>query len=287
MLGRCIGRDPRLYTHFAPRVVPDCDTFWLMPRINNSDKDWERFGKTDPYFAVLTAPEFHGRLSDTERAKFFQSGEDHIEAILSIVRDRFDPAFAPARALDFGCGVGRLLLPLAQRCREVTGVDVSPSMLAEARRNCDAAGARNVRLVQSDDDLSALDGEFDFVHSYIVLQHIPVERGEKIVRKLASKLAAGGVGMFHVPYTDGRKRLSSRALYWLRMNVPGGKMALNLLRGRNPAAPVMQMNEYSVTRLLDILWGEGCGEVVVRFSDHSGARGVLLFAHKASVPIFT
>jgi SAM-dependent methyltransferase len=258
-----------------------------MPLINNSDKDWERFGKTDPYFAVLTAPEFHGRLSDTEREKFFASGQTHIDTIFSIIRERLDPSFAPARALDFGCGVGRLLLPLARRCSEVTGVDVSPSMLAEARRNCDSAAAKNVTLVEGDDDLSAVDGQFDFVHTYIVLQHIPVERGEKLVRKLAAKLLPGGVGMFHVPYTGGRQRLTAKVLYWLRMKVPGAKWALNLARGRSMRAPVMQMNKYSLTRLLDILFSEGCSEMHVRFSDHNGARGVLIFARKADVPVFT
>jgi SAM-dependent methyltransferase len=258
-----------------------------MPLINNSDKDWERFGETDPYFAVLTAPEFHGRLSGTERARFFASGKLHIETILSIIHERLDPSFAPARALDFGCGVGRLLLPLAERCKEVTGVDVSPSMLAEARRNCDAVDANRVQLVLGDDDLSAVRGPFDFVHTYIVLQHIPVERGEKLVRNLAAKLAPGGVGMFHVPYTPGRTRLTSKLLYWLRTKVPGGKWVLNLARGRAVSAPVMQMNAYSVTRLLDILWGEGCLEMHVRFSNHDGARGVLIFARKANVPVFT
>jgi hypothetical protein len=159
-------------------------------------------------------------------------------------------------------------------------------MLAEARRNCDAAGAKGVQLVQSDDDLSAVSGAFDFIHTYIVLQHIPVARGERLVGKLAAKLAPGGIGMFHVPYTTGRRRLPSRVLYWLRMTVPGGKWALNLARGRSMRAPVMQMNEYSVTRLFDILWNEGCSEMHVRFSDHAGARGVLIFARKAAVPVF-
>src|SRR3954469_547208 len=129
-----------------------------MPLINDSDEDWERFGRTDPYFAVLTAPEFHGQLSDAERAKFFDSGEAHVERVIAIIRDRLDPGFAPRTALDFGCGVGRLLIPLAKRCDEVAGVDVSPSMLAEARRNCDAAGVRNVSLLQSDDELAAVAG---------------------------------------------------------------------------------------------------------------------------------
>lgn len=258
-----------------------------MPLINDSDRDWERFGSTDPYFAVLTAPEFHGRVSGPERARFFRSGVEHIDTIFSIIHERLDPTFAPRRALDFGCGVGRLLIPLAARCSEVTGMDISPSMLAESRRNCDAAGATNVRLVQSDDSLSALDGEFDFIHTYIVLQHIPVARGELIVRGLARRLAPNGIAMIQVPYTGGRERLLSKLLYWTRMAIPGGRQAINLLRGKPAGAPVMQMNPYSVTRVLDMVAAEGCREVHVRFSEHNGARGVLLFARKHAAPIFT
>jgi len=253
--------------------------------INNSDQDWELFGKTDPYFAVLTAPEFHGRPSDAARATFFDSGEKHVETILSVIRERLDPSFAPKRALDFGCGVGRVLIPLASRCQEVTGVDVSPSMLAEARRNCDAAGATRVQLLQGDDEMSAVTGSFDFVHSYIVLQHIPVTRGERLVRRLAAMLSPGGVGMFHVTYRSGITSLKSRLLYWARLNVPGAASALNLALGRAMNAPIMQLNEYSITRLLDLLCREGCREVHVRFSDHGGARGVLLFARKSDAPI--
>jgi SAM-dependent methyltransferase len=254
--------------------------------INNPDRDWETFGKTDPYFAVLTAPEYHGQLSDDARAKFFDSGERHIETMLSIIRERLDSSFAPVRALDFGCGVGRLLIPLATRCPEVTGVDISPSMLAEARRNCDAAGATRVRLIQGDDELSAVTGSFDFVHSYIVLQHIPVERGERLVGKLAAMLAPGGVGMFHVAYRSGITGFSNRLRYWVRVNVPGARLVAGLARGRARSAPVMQMNEYSITRLLDLLCSEGCREVYVRFSDHGGVRGALLFARKSDAPIF-
>lgn len=253
---------------------------------NNPDRDWELFAQTDPYFAVLTAPDFHGNPVGTARQKFFASGEEHIETILSIVHDRLDPDFAPTRALDFGCGVGRLLIPLAARCDAVTGVDVSPSMLAEARRNCEAAGATNVEFLLGDDDLSAVGGPFDFVHSYIVLQHIPPHRGEKLMKRLVGMLAPGGVAMLHVTYKSGLKSRSSRALYWARLNVPGAQPLLNLFRGRATSAPIMQLNEYSITRVLDLLGREGCREVHVRFSDHGGALGVLLFARKSGAPIF-
>ena len=254
--------------------------------INDSDRDWEALGKRDPYFAVLTAPEFHGALTKETRQKFFASGEAHVDTIFSIVKQSLDPSFAPRRALDFGCGVGRLLIPIAARCQEVVGVDVSPSMLAEARRNCDEAGVTNVRLVQGDDEVSGVSGQFDLVHSYIVLQHIPVDRGERIVRRLASLIGEDGVGVIQAPYTTGRKEILGRTIYWARMHLPGARQILNLALRRSPSAPVMQMNAYSVTRLVDLLRDAGCADIHVRFSDHDGARGVLLFARKSNAPIF-
>lgn len=258
----------------------------MRPLTNDSDRDWERLGQTDPYYAVLTAPQYHGDLSASDREEFFRSGEAHVARVFSIIRSRLDPAFAPARALDFGCGVGRVLIPLAARCHEVTGLDVSPAMLAEARRNCDAAGASQVRLLRSDDQLTAVEGEFDFVHSYIVLQHVPVRRGERLVQELAARLAADGIGVFHVTYERAATPPLRRLLYWARTHVPGAHWALNVARGRPARAPLMQSNRYSVTRLLDILWREGCAEVHVRFSDHQGYRGALLFARKAPTEVF-
>jgi SAM-dependent methyltransferase len=250
--------------------------------INDSDQDWERFAKTDPYFAVLTEPQYRGELSEFDRAEFFRTGEVHVAQVLSIIRSRLHPAFAPTRALDFGCGVGRLLIPLAARCREVTGVDVSPAMLDEARRNCKAAAASHVRLIRSDDELSAIQkGEFDFVHSYIVLQHIPVRRGERLVRELVGRLAPDGIGVFHVIYAIPPASPFRLLLYWARTRVPGVHWALNVARGHPPKTPLMQCNRYSVTRLLDILSSAGCPEVYVRFTNLKAHRGVVLFARKA------
>jgi SAM-dependent methyltransferase len=251
---------------------------------NDSDQDWERLARTDPYFAVLTDPQYRGKPSEIERAEFFRTGEAHVAEVLSIIRSRLYPTFAPARALDFGCGVGRVLIPLAARCREVTGVDVSPAMLEEARRNCEAAGASQVRLVPSDDELSAIEGEFDFVHSYIVLQHIPVPRGERLVRELAERLAPDGIGVFHVVYMRAPASPIRRLVHWARTRVPGAHWALNVARGRPAGTPMMQSNPYSVTRLLDILSSAGCTEVHVRFTNHDGYRGVMLFARKGATP---
>lgn len=77
------------------------------------------------------------------------------------------------RVLDVGCGVGRWSSLLAARGALVTGMDLSPTMIAEAERRARDSGlAERCRfLVQ---DLAHLDAgeKFDFVIGVTVLQHI-------------------------------------------------------------------------------------------------------------------
>src|SRR5439155_3452766 len=50
--------------------------------------------------------------------------------------------------LDVGGGAGRLALPLARRCRQVTVVDSSESMLGRLEAAAERYGIRNVRAVR-------------------------------------------------------------------------------------------------------------------------------------------
>ena len=72
-------------------------------------------------------------------------------SILSNIHKHLDPGFQPINALDFGCGVGRLVIPLAKISTSAVGIDVSESMLAEARKNCELNSVHNIDLVKSDD----------------------------------------------------------------------------------------------------------------------------------------
>src|SRR6266496_3346600 len=112
-------------------VAPSFEDMKRVASTTESDRAWGELGRTQPYSAILE----HG-----SRAEFFASGEEHVAGILQIVRERIDPGYRPTRALDFGCGVGRILIPLARLCDEAAGVDVSSAMRAEARRNCDERG---------------------------------------------------------------------------------------------------------------------------------------------------
>lgn len=238
-----------------------------------TDRDWELYGATDPYYGVLTDERYRrDRLDDGAKAHFFATGEDHVARVLATVSARLDPGFAPGRALDFGCGVGRVLLPLARRTREAVGVDVSPSMLDEARANAREQGVENVAFVLSDDTLSRVAGTFDFVHSYIVLQHVPKERGMRLFARLVELVAPGGAGVIQTVYKAAsgrtlRQRLGRFYLY---------RLAGNLLRGRLPG-PRMEMNAYELGALFDVLHEHGVRHAFVEQTDHGGHRGVTLY----------
>lgn len=98
------------------------------------------------------------------------------------------------RVLDVGCGVGRWSALLATRGAVVTGMDLSPTMIAEAKRRADANGLtpRCRFLVQ---DLAELDAgeQFDLVLGVTVLQHIldPTALAAA-VRRMTEHLAPGG-----------------------------------------------------------------------------------------------
>src|ERR1700733_13075369 len=77
------------------------------------------------------------------------------------------------RVLDVGCGIGRWSRLLAARGADVTGVDLSPTMIAQAQQRAAAEGVADRCRFQVQ-DLSTLDvGErFDLVLGVTVLQHI-------------------------------------------------------------------------------------------------------------------
>ncbi len=134
-----------------------------------SDLEWERFGREDPYYGVLTDERFRaGLLDEGARRDFFRSGQDHVDHVFAQIdrHVRPDPTFS--NALDFGCGVGRVLIPLARRVERVTGVDVSASMLVEARANCAEHGVDDITLLTSEEMSGLEPGTFDLVHTFIV-----------------------------------------------------------------------------------------------------------------------
>jgi SAM-dependent methyltransferase len=159
-------------------------------------RHWEAFGRTDPLWANLTNEEKRGGGWTPE--VFFRTGEDEIREVLDFV------ASLPAevtlhRALDFGCGVGRLAQALAARFEEVWGVDIAPSMIEQAERYNRYPDVCRYYL-NDRPDLGRFDtGFFDFIYSNIVLQHIRPKDQRLTLAELVRVLAPAGLLVFQLP----------------------------------------------------------------------------------------
>ncbi|MEL7247194.1 MAG: methyltransferase domain-containing protein [Bacteroidota bacterium] len=163
---------------------------------------WKDIGKTDPYFGVLTHPEYRSdRLDEAALAAFFESGKQHIEQTIHLFQKVWPKRrFKPQNALDFGSGTGRLTLALAEHARRVTGVDISPAMVAEANLNRDRFGISNAQFKVIEGNSGFLDEVYDYIHSSIVLQHIHPNDGMEIIDHLLESLADKGRAYINVTY---------------------------------------------------------------------------------------
>lgn len=158
-------------------------------------RNWEAFGRTDPHWAVLTDPAQQGGRWDEEA--FYRVGVEDVRHVMARLAAHGLPR-ARERALDFGCGLGRIALPLADHFTEVVGVDIAEAMLERARRR-DTGG--RVRFVHNAaPDLSRFaDATFDFVHSRLVLQHIPPRLVRRYLREFVRVARPGAAILFNLP----------------------------------------------------------------------------------------
>jgi 2-polyprenyl-3-methyl-5-hydroxy-6-metoxy-1,4-benzoquinol methylase len=235
---------------------------------------WDRWGQTDPYFGVLADPRFTKSQIEAHRSIFFESGRAQVGDIIATFERHFG-VLARGSALDHGCGVGRLTIPLAHEFADVVGVDVSAAMLVEAQSNCAADALDNVQLTLADDRLSTVHRTFDFVNSTMVLQHVPVRRGERLLRKLIGHVAKGGG--FHLHLSIRSDPLRSRALWWASANIAGIKLVQNVLAGRAWNAPAMQMNAYSLSSVVNLLSNSGIDQLFLRSEIHGKFVTVSLY----------
>lgn len=211
-------------------------------------QEWEELASVDPLWAILTGAERRG--GGWELAEFFDTGEAEISEVLKVSDDLGDPVRREC-ALDFGCGVGRLSRPLAERFRECVGLDISEGMLKLARElNEDRPNCRFV--VNAAPDLEQFEsGSFDFVYSSLVLQHMPSEEiVEKYVGEFLRVLRPGGLAVFqslsHIPLA---LRLQPRRRVYAFLRTLGLReqfllMRMKLTPARGLAVPEATMRQF-------------------------------------------
>ena len=159
-------------------------------------KHWNQFGKQDPLFAILTKDGKQGNKWNLD--EFFEIGRQEIADVMEYVQKRGILQHR-GRALDFGCGVGRLTQALASYFEEVVGIDIAPSMVLLAKRY-NQFGARCVYRVNDQDNLTLFrDQEFHFIYTNIVLQHMKPEYAKSYIKEFLRVLKPEGVLIFQLP----------------------------------------------------------------------------------------
>jgi SAM-dependent methyltransferase len=148
--------------------------------LDETERRWERLAREDAEFYIWTDP--------VPGDDFFASGVRDAGRILAFAGPHIKRWDA---ALEMGCGIGRITIPMAAKFGSVTAVDIAPTMLARLAVNCEARGVTNVRPmpVRSDWERPPV----SFAWSRIVFQHIAAwEIIEEYFRRIAGALVQGG-----------------------------------------------------------------------------------------------
>jgi SAM-dependent methyltransferase len=230
--------------------------------LNNLASTWEGLAEDDALWAVLTKPGTSGGRWDVE--DFFASGVAEIERVLDHAAAIGMTIDLSSRALDFGCGVGRLTQALAGRFAGAQGVDISPTMIRLAREHnrypntCDYT-------VNAGDDLSQFEtGTFGFVFSELVLQHMHPRFALSYLAEFMRVLQPGECAVFEVPAEQRPVQLSaSTAHHWLAYHYRrqawlrhGVRRVIARLRGRTGIMEYHLIPEAAVRRCIEAAGGE-------------------------------
>lgn len=247
-----------------------------------SDKTWKFYGKKAPYFGVFGQEMYlNDNLNDEILNNFFSSGAVYIEELFKTIHNKIDAEFRPINILDYGCGPGRMIIPFSKYADEVTGIDISREVLDEAQKNCNDRNISNVMFVVSDDDLNQVRGEkYDLVHSFIVLQHLNIKRGEKLIRSLVNHINTNGIGVLHLTYYDNYRERT--IVNYFRFRVPYLSKLTRLIRcgfnnKRFRNLPQMQMNNYNLNKIFALLQKSNVSEVLTTFTNHHSYWGVVIY----------
>ena len=231
--------------------------------------DWEVLGKLDPMWAILSEPE--RQFSRWDEEEFFATGQSYVSKLVGGLEALHLP-LSRDRALDFGCGLGRIVRPLSTYFRHVVGLDCSASMISAARlKNRHVANCEFVEC--SEPRFPFPDNHFDLVHTVIVLQHLS-NQSEVLsyVHEFTRTLRPGGVLVFQVPERiPVRKRVQLRRRLWSLLRSVG--VSEKFLYNRLKLHPI-RMTAVPRKKLSAAVSRGGCEIVLVNEDD--GCAGAFI-----------
>ncbi len=160
--------------------------------------------------------------------EFFETGSKEISELLEKTKQIH---FERGRALDFGCGLGRLSRALADHFEQVIGVDISKRMIDLAIQYNDDCKNCKFYLNETADLKAFEDDYFDLIYSARTLQHIEPEYSKNYLIEFLRILSPNGLLVFQLPSErQGVKRFMQKGIH-----------ATNSVRTKISSGPVMEM----------------------------------------------
>ena len=237
-------------------------------------RDWNELAEEDALSAVLA--QLGGQARPWQLDEFLATGEEEIAGMLATAERLRLPA-RRRRALDFGCGVGRLTRALSLRFERCVGVDVSDEMVRRAEElNRDRPGCVFVANVAP--DLRRFrDGEFDFVYSSKVLQHMTsASLACRYVAEFVRLLERDGLAVFQlwtrIPW---RNRLQPRRRFYGVLRTLGAPQALLARLGLSPKGRGIFVSEETIRGVVDAAGGR------VVHTEADGEWGLVYYVARA------
>jgi|SRR3989344_124984 len=174
-------------------------------------QNYEKAAKKDPLEIILA-----GNKKDLN--EFFETGENEIKEIISYL-DKLGLSVGKIRALDFGCGIGRLSRALTHHFKEVHGVDISENMISLAKQH-NKYDKKCMYHANSAPDLRIFpDNFFDFIYSNITLQHIPRKYSLNYVKEFLRVLKPRGIIIFQLPSQRVKKEGENKLIFLIKDNL--------------------------------------------------------------------
>lgn len=96
------------------------------------------------------------------------------------------------KVLEIGCGTGNVTLPMADYVKEITAIDISEDMMAQAKEKAEKQGKENIRFIHKNlMELKAEPCSYDVVTAYNVLLYM--DNKEEILDEIYRILKPGGI----------------------------------------------------------------------------------------------
>ena len=163
---------------------------------------------------------------EQDDAEFFATAVDVVRGLRAEarhLRTAGQPFPRGLKALEIGCGPGRIMRPLSADFAEIHGMDVSDEMIRLAREKLRDIPNAHLHHTGASDLPLFPDESFDFVYSYAVFQHIPSR--EVVLGYLAEArrvLKPGGILRCQI---NGLPETSARYTTWEGVRIPAAEVA--------------------------------------------------------------